>query len=122
MDSTALVLKTPKISSVPSKISQAYIAEIRGRKPTGPYHIAGWSADGVSAYYAAQQLVSQDEIVESLILIDTPNPIGLGKLPSRIYTFLEKSGLFGAFESSESAGSPPAWLYDHFCVFIEALD
>ena len=39
-----------------------------------------------------------------------------------MYTFLERLGVFGAFESSKSAGSPPAWLYDHFCVFIEAMD
>lgn len=89
-------------------ITGPYIAEIRRKQPTGPYHLAGWSAGGVSAYDAAQQLVSQGELAESLILIDTPNPIGLGKLPSKMYTFLEKSGLFGAFESSESAGSPPA--------------
>lgn len=95
-------------------ITGLYIAEIRRRQPTGPYHLAEWSAGGVSAYDAAQQLVSQGEVVENLILIDTPNPIGLGKLPSRMYTFLEKSGVFGAFETGENAWSPPAWLYDHF--------
>jgi naphtho-gamma-pyrone polyketide synthase len=103
-------------------ITGSYLNEVRRRQPQGPYHLAGWSAGGVSAFDAARQLVSEGEVVESLILIDSPNPVGLGKLPKRMYDFLEKSGIFGAFEMGEEAQAPPDWLFQHFCVFIEALD
>jgi naphtho-gamma-pyrone polyketide synthase len=102
-------------------ITASYLAEVRRRQPRGPYHLAGWSAGGVSAFDAARQLVAEGEVVESLILIDSPNPVGLGKLPKRMYDFLEKSGIFGGLEAGQS-GSPPDWLFQHFCVFIEALD
>ncbi|RYP27845.1 hypothetical protein DL767_007493 [Monosporascus sp. MG133] len=103
-------------------ITGSYIKEVRRRQPKGPYHLAGWSAGGVSAFDAARQLVAEGEVVESLILIDSPNPVGLGKLPKRMYDFLEKSGIFGAFEMGDEAHAPPDWLFQHFCVFIEALD
>ncbi|KAI1826624.1 polyketide synthase [Xylaria intraflava] len=103
-------------------ITGSYLTEVRRRQPKGPYHLAGWSAGGVSAFDAARQLVAEGEVVESLILIDSPNPVGLGKLPKRMYDFLEKSGIFGAFEMGEEAAAPPDWLFQHFCVFIEALD
>ncbi|KAI1126483.1 polyketide synthase [Nemania abortiva] len=103
-------------------ITGSYLTELRRRQPKGPYHLAGWSAGGVSAFDAARQLVAEGEVVESLILIDSPNPVGLGKLPKRMYDFLEKSGIFGAFEMGEEAAAPPDWLFQHFCVFIEALD
>ncbi|KAI1152845.1 polyketide synthase [Nemania diffusa] len=103
-------------------ITASYLTEVRRRQPQGPYHLAGWSAGGVSAFDAARQLVAEGEVVESLILIDSPNPVGLGKLPKRMYDFLEKSGIFGAFEMGEEVAPPPDWLFQHFCVFIEALD
>nr|ALQ32777.1 putative polyketide synthase [Fusarium babinda] len=105
-------------------ITGSYLNEVRRRQPHGPYHLAGWSAGGVSAFDAARQLVAEGEVVESLVLIDSPNPVGLGKLPKRMYDFLEKSGIFGAFEMGEEAQAqaPPDWLFQHFCVFIEALD
>ncbi|KAF4953245.1 hypothetical protein FSARC_12439 [Fusarium sarcochroum] len=103
-------------------VTGSYLEELRRRQPQGPYNLAGWSAGGVSAFDAARQLVADGETVESLILIDSPNPIGLGKLPKRMYDFLEKSGIFGAFEMGDEAHAPPDWLFQHFCVFIEALD
>lgn len=104
-------------------ITDSYLNEIRRRQPIGPYNLAGWSAGGVSAYDAAQKLVSEGEVVESLIFIDSPNPVGLGKLPARMYDFLEQSGIFGAFEGSDAEmNAPPDWLFQHFLVFIEALD
>jgi len=48
--------------------------------------------------------------------------VGLGKLPPRIYTSLESSGVFGPFECSDDSRTPADWLFQHFLVFIEALD
>lgn len=39
-----------------------------------------------------------------------------------MYDFLENSGIFGAFEMGSETQAPPEWLFQHFCVFIEALD
>ncbi|CAJ0552555.1 Ff.00g006330.m01.CDS01 [Fusarium sp. VM40] len=101
-------------------LTASYIAEIRRRQPNGPYSLAGWSAGGIAAYDAAQHLVNQGETVQHLILIDSPNPIGLEKLPPRFYKFLEKSGVFGAGDGK--AQSAPEWLIQHFLAFIDALD
>ncbi|KAI6776042.1 hypothetical protein HG530_002800 [Fusarium avenaceum] len=103
-------------------ITGSYLDEVRRRQPDGPYYFAGWSAGGISAFEAARQFVAEGENVESLILIDSPNPIGLGKLPKRMYDFLTESGIFGGFETGNNAQSPPDWLFQHFSVFIEALD
>ncbi|KAM5343388.1 hypothetical protein ACJ41O_011925 [Fusarium nematophilum] len=99
-------------------LTSSYLAEIRRRQPTGPYNLAGWSAGGIAAYDAAQQLVRQGEIVEQLILLDSPNPIGLEKLPPRFYKFLEGAGVFGTGKGQ----SAPKWLIQHFLAFIDALD
>ncbi|KAM0545984.1 hypothetical protein ACHAPJ_011096 [Fusarium lateritium] len=101
-------------------LTTSYIAEIRRRQPHGPYSLAGWSAGGISAYDAAQHLVNQGETVQHLILIDSPNPIGLEKLPPRFYKFLEKSGVFGT--GTGKTQSAPEWLIQHFLAFIDALD
>lgn len=95
-------------------LTPLYLTEIRRRQPTGPYYLAGWSAGGISAYDAAQQLVDEGEVVERLLLLDSPNPIGIGKLPPAFNRFLEESGVFGTAQ--------PAWLYAHFVAFVEILD
>ncbi|KAJ5947462.1 Type I Polyketide synthases (Type I PKS) [Penicillium verhagenii] len=99
-------------------LTPSYVAEIRRRQPSGPYNLAGWSAGGIAAYDAAQYLIQQGEAVPRLILLDSPNPIGLDKLPPRFYHFLEKAGVFG----SHGGKKPPPWLIRHFLAFIEALD
>ncbi|GES66779.1 polyketide synthase [Aspergillus terreus] len=99
-------------------LTPPYVTEIRRRQPLGPYNLAGWSAGGIAAYHAAQYLVQQGETVERLILLDSPNPIGLGKLPPRFYRVLEEAGVFG----SHGGQKPPPWLIQHFLAFIDALD
>lgn len=116
------ITKPREFTCALQNITGSYLTELRRRQPKGPYHLAGWSAGGVSAFDAARQLITEGEVVESLILIDSPNPVGLGKLPKRMYDFLEKSGIFGAFDMDEEVAAPPDWLFQHFCVFIEALD
>jgi naphtho-gamma-pyrone polyketide synthase len=100
------------------ELTTPYIAEIKRRQPTGPYNLAGWSAGGIAAYDAAQRLVDQGETVERLIMLDSPNPIGLEKLPPRFYKFLESAGVFGAAGGKKA----PEWLIQHFLAFIDALD
>ncbi|KAB5547400.1 putative polyketide synthase [Coniochaeta sp. 2T2.1] len=99
-------------------LTPSYVAEIRHRQPRGPYNLAGWSAGGIAAYDAAQYLIQQGEAVDRLILLDSPNPISLEKLPPRFYHFLESAGVFG----SAGGKKAPDWLIQHFLAFIDALD
>lgn len=100
------------------ELTYPYVAEIRRRQPTGPYNFGGWSAGGICAYDAARHLIfDQGERVERLLLLDSPFPIGLEKLPRRLYRFFDSIGLFG-----EGKAPPPKWLLPHFLAFIDSLD
>jgi naphtho-gamma-pyrone polyketide synthase len=96
-------------------LATLYVEEIRRRVPRGPYNLGGWSAGGICAYEAAIQLTRQGETVDRLIFLDSPNPIGLEKLPPRLFDFINGLGLFGD-------GKAPDWLLAHFLAFIDALD
>lgn len=99
------------------EITKPYVKEIRRRQPKGPYNFGGWSAGGICAYDAARFLTLEGERVDRLLLIDTPFPIGLEKLPPRLYSFFDSIGLFG-----EGKAPPPKWLLPHFLAFIDSLD
>ncbi|KAI1084276.1 polyketide synthetase PksP [Whalleya microplaca] len=101
-----------------TELTAVYLAEIRRRQPSGPYFLGGWSAGGICAYDAAQNLVAIGQDVQRLILLDSPNPIGLEKLPSRLYDDFNRLDLFG----SGGGRKPPSWLLSHFLAFIEVLD
>lgn len=97
-----------------------YIIELRNRQPTGPYHLGGWSAGGICAFEATRQLQEVGEVVESLILIDSPNPIGLQNPPARMYDFFQELGIFGG--PGPGSKNVPTWLRKHFDAFISLLD
>jgi naphtho-gamma-pyrone polyketide synthase len=99
------------------QLSAKYLSEIRRRQPHGPYYFGGWSAGGICAYEAAQQLSCSGEETARLILIDSPNPIGLENPPQRMYDFFESLGIFGMKDKA-----PPGWLRPHFDAFIRLLD
>ena len=98
-------------------VTRRYLQEIRHRQPEGPYYFGGWSAGGICAFDAAQELDRGGQKVERLILIDSPFPIGLEKLPPRLYDFFKTVGLFG-----EGDKPPPPWLLPHFLAFVDSLD
>ena len=111
-------MKTPQnMNCTIEVITSRYLQEIRRRQPNGPYYFAGWSAGGICAFDAAQQLDLINEKIERLILIDAPFPIGLEKLPPRLYDFFKMVGLFGGGDKS-----PPSWLLPHFLAFVDSLD
>lgn len=88
-------------------------------KPGIPYSIGGWSAGGMVACEVARQIQDTQDCPqpERIILIDSPNPIGLQNPPQRLYDFLDSIGIFGS-----SPGKMPAWLRQHFSAFIRILD
>ena len=111
-------MKTPQnMKCSLEAITPRYLQEIRRRQPVGPYYFGGWSAGGICAFDAAQELDRRGEKVERLILIDSPFPIGLEKLPPRLYDFFKSVGLFG-----EGDRPPPSWLLPHFLAFVDSLD
>jgi naphtho-gamma-pyrone polyketide synthase len=111
-------LKTPQDlrCTLPQYVSK-FIVEIRRRQSTGPYYFGGWSAGGILAYEAAQQLARAGEAVEKLILFDTPDPVGIHSPPQRMYDFLESLDMFGM-----NGRKAPSWLRPHFTAFITMLD
>ncbi|OLN87699.1 Conidial yellow pigment biosynthesis polyketide synthase 3 [Colletotrichum chlorophyti] len=106
-------------------LAELYVDEILRRQPQGSYALGGWSAGGICAYEASLMLTRAGHQVDRLILIDSPGPIGLEKLPSRLYDFLDAQNIFGSENPHGAAGGgprAPAWLLAHFRAFVDALD
>jgi len=99
---------------------EGYLQELRRRQPNGPYDLGGWSAGGILAYRAAQTLIDQGEEVLSLVLIDSPVPKGLDRLPEHFYDFCGKLNLFG-HGGGPSSLAKPEWLIPHFNATIDVL-
>ena len=79
-----------------------YLQEIKRRQPKGPYVIGGWSAGGVIAYAVAQALLAAGEKVEKLLLLDSPCPVDLAPLPTRLHIFFNEIGLLGTGDPSKT--------------------
>lgn len=111
-------LRTPQdlVCSLEDYVAK-FVVEIRRRQPSGPYYFGGWSAGGILAYEAAQQFARQGERTEKLILLDSPDPVGIQSPPERMYDFLESLDLFGM-----KGREAPTWLRPHFAAFITMLD
>lgn len=92
-------------------ITRILLAEVRRRQPHGPYYLGGWSAGGAFAYHATQILLEAGEEVKSLVLIDAPCPIGLGKLPQAFFDFWRRIHQPGGMMGDRPL---PPWLMDHF--------
>ena len=52
-------------------MADAYLREIRGVQPHGPYLLGGWSMGGLIALEAARQLAAGGEEVSLLAMFDT---------------------------------------------------
>lgn len=101
--------------SIP-EIASSYLIEIRRRQANGPYHLGGWSAGGIIAYEAIIQLFQAGEQVPTLILFDSPCPIGLEALPPLLHDYFADVGLLG-----DGKNKIPDWLIPHFSHTIAAL-
>ncbi len=99
-------------------VALQYLSEIKRRQSTGPYNLGGWSAGGVLAYQAAYELQKQGEVVENLVLIDSPCPVNLEPLPSELLHFIESKGLLA---SQSNSAMPPSWLIPHFEASVRNL-
>jgi acyl carrier protein/pimeloyl-ACP methyl ester carboxylesterase len=102
-------------------LAAKYVVEMQRllaqRKQHIPFAIGGWSAGGIIAVEAARQLRGLGQSVDKLILLDSPNPIGLQNPPQRMYDFFDSIGIFGG-----GRNKMPDWLRAHFSAFIHILD
>ena len=101
-------------------ITLMMLKEVRRRQPHGPYVFAGWSAGGVVAFEATQQMIAAGESVEKLILLDSPCPLIIEPLPPMLHQFFHQIGLLGDGLRHES--KIPPWLLPHFAASVTALN
>lgn len=105
------------------EMAQIWLPEIRRRQPHGPYNLGGWSAGGYYASEAARLLISQGEVVEKVILIDSPCRPTYKALPIHTVRSLASKGLMGPpSKSVASKRRAPSWMLDHFAVTIRAME
>ncbi|OGM39160.1 hypothetical protein ABOM_012237, partial [Aspergillus bombycis] len=134
-DTCVIALNSPYIKD-PSKLShcslgdlvEGYLIELRRRQSTGPYHLGGWSAGGILAYRLAQILSDEGEEIRSLILIDSPPPRGLDRLPQHFYEMCDSLNIFGKLGKNTAVendkryiAKKPEWLIPHFNGVIDVL-
>jgi iron transport multicopper oxidase len=98
-------------------MAERFITEMKRRQPSGPYILAGWSAGGVIAFEAVNQLTKNGDEVEQLILIDSPCPDIIEPLPSSLHRWFASIGLLGDGDMSKL----PSWLLPHFAASVSAL-
>ncbi len=96
-------------------IAEHFVRVIREREPEGPYVLAGWCSDGLLALEAARQLSALGQQVSLVVLIQTSNPIELGKYP-KWKRFISRNQLkwhLLKFEIAylRSLGQTRAWNY-----------
>jgi thioesterase domain-containing protein len=78
-------------------MAERYLEEVRRVQPHGPYHLAGWSAGGVTAVEMAHRLRAAGEEVAFVGLFDTSPPNGEFEAPDPVGMYLRlASGLTGA--------------------------
>ena len=94
-----------------------WVEEIRSKQPHGPYLLAGWSAGGYYAYEATKQLTEAGEIVEKLVLIDSPCRLIYEAIPLNVLDYLAQKGLMGS-----GVNETPKWLVEHFAGTIHAVE
>lgn len=102
-------------------LMDSYINEIRRRQPHGPYHLGGWSSGGIMAFMVAERFLAQGEDVLSLIIIDSPVPKIMDKLPDKMYEFCDSIGLFGYAMGKKSSSPVPEYLIPHFNATMDVL-
>ncbi|ESZ99281.1 PksA [Sclerotinia borealis F-4128] len=100
----------------------SFLVEIKRRQPSGPYNLGGWSSGGIFAYRATQRLIEEGQRVDTLVIIDSPEPKGMDRLPQRFYDHCSAIGIFGQIKTDGSSVSvPPKWLIPHFNATIDVL-
>ena len=96
-----------------------WVEEIKRRQPHGPYIIGGYSAGGYYTFEVAKELRRQGDIVEKLVLIDSPCRVEFGAPQMEAIQFLSEQNLLGDWGAAKK---PPDWFVKHFQGTIEAVE
>jgi thioesterase domain-containing protein len=72
------ILRLPKIED----LAAHYIQEIQMVQPKGPYFLVGYSWGGLVAYETALQLTERGDLVEFVVMVDTPLPNSRRQTPA----------------------------------------
>ncbi|KAK2596545.1 hypothetical protein N8I77_013431 [Diaporthe amygdali] len=87
-------------------------------QPHGPYTVGGWSAGGYYAFEVMKYLQSEGEVVDKIILIDSPCRTKFETLPLDVVRYLSSHQLMGDQDTNQT----PKWLIDHFEVTLRAVE
>jgi iterative type I PKS product template protein len=96
----------------------SWSAEIRSLQPRGPYILGGWSSGGYYAFEATKKLLQAGEIVDKLILIDSPPRNVYESMPPDVLDFVTEKRIM----CDNGNPAPPQWLIEHFEVTLRAVD
>lgn len=99
-------------------LSAIWARVIQKIQPHGPYRLGGWSAGGYYAFEVMKHLQSEGEIVDKMILIDSPCRTKFETLPLDVVRYLSSRQLMG----DQDASKTPKWLIDHFEVTLRAVE
>lgn len=99
-------------------LSAIWARGIQKVQPHGPYTLGGWSAGGYYAFEAMKYLQSEGEIVDKIVLIDSPCRTNFETPPLDVVRHLSAHQLMGDQDTYQT----PKWLIDHFEVTLRAVD
>lgn len=99
-------------------LSTIWARGIQKIQPHGPYRLGGWSAGGYYAFEVMKYLQSEGEVVDKIILIDSPCRTKFETLPLDVVRYLSSHQLMG----DQDANQTPKWLIDHFEVTLAAVE
>ncbi|KAL1872724.1 putative secondary metabolism biosynthetic enzyme [Diaporthe australafricana] len=100
------------------ELSAIWARGIQKIQPHGPYTLGGWSAGGYYAFEVMKYLQSEGEVVDKIILIDSPCRTKFETLPLDVVRYLSSHQLMGDKDTNQI----PKWLIDHFEVTLRAVD
>ncbi|KAK3697121.1 hypothetical protein LTR37_017617 [Vermiconidia calcicola] len=101
------------------RMARLWLSEVKRLQPKGMnYVLGGWSAGGYYAYEVAKLLVAEGEVVERMILIDSPCRLEFEALPTQVVGELTRKGLMG----SSGAKKAPEWLVQHFTSTVVSVE
>ena len=100
------------------KFATIFMSAIREVQPHGPYILGGWSAGGYFSTEIARLMLRAGELVEAIVLIDSPCRVGFESLPMDVVRYLAPRNLMGNWGDKGT----PVWLVDHFQGTLAAVD
>lgn len=99
-------------------LSAIWARGIQKIQPHGPYRLGGWSAGGYYAFEVMKCLQAEGEVVDKIVLIDSPCRTKFETLPLDVVRYLSSHQLMG----DKDANQTPKWLIDHFEVTLRAVE